>query len=347
MNKKFSKQQVALFVSKNILIVLMLAIILMMTFVNKNFLTLGNFINILRNISVQGILACGLTTLMIAGGLDLSFGSTIGLTTLIIPLVSRKLIASGMNSGISVLIAFIVCLISGCLIGCLNAFFITRFDLPPMIATLAMQYVVYGIAGTLNNGYPIYDYPQWFSVFGKGKVGMIPISVIIALVFCVIFYILLNHTKFGRTIYAIGGNSEAARLSGINVVRYQYAAYIIMQLIAVVATVIFSSQMMSGSHSYGKDYAMLVMSAVVIGGTSIAGGAGNMLGTLKGLLFLGLVLNAMTIANLGEYVQYIVRGGLIIFAIILNMTQQSLQTKVQARETEKHMQHNVETSVKE
>lgn len=346
MNKKFSKQQAALFVSKNILIVLMLAIVVLMTFVNKNFLTLGNFINILRNISVQGILACGLTTLIISGGLDLSFGSTIGLTTVIIPLVSRTLIAKGMPSGVGVLVAFIICLVAGIIIGSLNAYFVTRFKMPPMIATLAMQYVVYGVAGTLNNGYPIYDYPKWYSIFGKGKVGMLPISVIIALVLCAIFYVLLNHTKFGRTIYAVGGNSEAARLSGINVVRYQFAAYIIMQIIAVMGTVVFSSQMMSGSHSYGKDYALLVMSAVVIGGTSIAGGAGNMLGTLKGLLFLGLVLNAMTIANLGEYVQYIVRGGLIIFAIILNMTQQALQMKVQARETEKLMQQTAETGAK-
>lgn len=337
-NKRFSGQQIALFISKNILIVLMLAIIVVMSFVNQNFFTLGNFINILRNISVQGILACGLTTLMIAGGLDLSFGSTIGLTTLLIPMVSHGLAQYGVPTGVGVLIAFVICLICGVIIGCLNAFFVTRFNMPPMIATLAMQYVVYGVAGTLNGGYPVYDYPKWFSVFGKGKVGMLPISVIIALAFCAVFYILLNHTKFGRTVYAVGGSTEAARLSGINVVKYQYATYIIMQLIAVVASIVFSSQMMSGSHSYGKDYAMLVMSAVVIGGTSIAGGAGNMLGTIKGLLFLGLVLNAMTIANLGEYVQYIVRGTLIIFAIILNMTQQTLQLKVQAKETEKHMQ---------
>ncbi len=338
MKKKITGQQAALFISKNILIVLMLVIVVVMTFVNSNFLTIGNLINILRNISVQGILACGLTTLIISGGLDLSFGSTIGLTTLLIPIISHGLELKGIPTGIGVLIAFLVCLACGAIIGSLNAYFVTRFSMPPMIATLAMQYVVYGVAGTLRNGYPVYDFPKWFTIFGKGKVGMIPISVIIALVFCAIFFVLLNHTKFGRTIYAVGGNSEAARLSGINVVKYKFAAYIIMQLIAVVGSMIFSSQMMSGSHSYGKDYALLVMSAVVIGGTSIAGGAGNMLGTLKGLLFLGLVLNAMTIANLGEYVQYIVRGSLIIFAIVLNMTQQSLQLKAQARETEKHIQ---------
>lgn len=336
--KKASGQQIGLFIAKNVLIVLILAIIVLMTFVNRNFLTLNNFINILRNISVQGILACGLTTLMIAGGLDLSFGSTIGLTTLLIPIISTWLEGKGMNSYLGVFLAFVVCLICGFIIGSLNAYFVTKFNMPPMIATLAMQYVVYGIAGTLRNGYPVYDYPQWFTVFGMGKVGIVPICVIIAVVFCAIFYVLLNHTKFGRTTYAVGGNIEASRLSGINVQKYQFAAYIIMQLIAVIGSVVFASQMMSGSHNYGKDYALLVMSAVVIGGTSIAGGAGSMLGTLKGLFFLGLVLNAMTIANLGEYVQYIVRGSLIIFAIVLNMTQQGLAMKVQAKETEKQMQ---------
>lgn len=337
--KKFKKQQFGLFVAKNILIVLMLLIVVVMTFVNSNFLTLANFINILRNISVQGILACGLTTLIISGGLDLSFGSTIGLTTLLLPIISKWCEQQGMNTYLGIAVAFAVCVLAGVIIGSLNAFFVTKYSMPPMIATLAMQYVVYGVAGTLKNGYPVYDFPKWFTVFGKGKVGMIPISVIVALVFCTAFYFLLNKTKFGRTIYAIGGSIEAARLSGINVRKYQYAAYIIMQVIAVIGSVVFSSQMMSGSHSYGKDYALLVMSAVVIGGTSIAGGAGSMLGTLKGLLFLGLVLNAMTIANLGEYTQYIVRGGLIIFAIVLNMTQQRLALKVQAKETEKQLTH--------
>lgn len=335
--KNIKKQHLGLFVSKNILIVLMLAIVLIMTFVNKNFLTLANFINILRNISVQGILACGLTTLIISGGLDLSFGSTIGLTTLLLPIVSLWFDQHGMSTYLGIAVAAIVSLICGIIIGSLNAFFVTKYRMPPMIATLAMQYVVYGFAGTLRNGYPVYDFPEWFTIFGKGRVGIIPISVIIALVFCTIFYILLNKTKFGRTIYAVGGSIEAARLSGINVIKYQFAAYIIMQVIAVTGSIVFSSQMMSGSHGYGKDYALLVMSAVVIGGTSIAGGAGSMLGTLKGLLFLGLVLNAMTIANLGEYTQYIVRGSLIIFAIVLNMTQQSLALKVQEKETEKQL----------
>lgn len=128
--KKASGQQIGLFIAKNVLIVLILAIIVLMTFVNRNFLTLNNFINILRNISVQGILACGLTTLMIAGGLDLSFGSTIGLTTLLIPIISTWLEGKGMNSYLGVFLAFVVCLICGFIIGSLNAYFVTKFNMP-------------------------------------------------------------------------------------------------------------------------------------------------------------------------------------------------------------------------
>lgn len=330
---------VGLFISKNILIVLMLLIVVIMTvFVNPNYLSVSNLINILRNISVQAILACGCTVCLLGGGLDLSIGSTIGLATVVMSLTITNLTGAGVGEVPAVIIAILLSLLVGVVIGAANAFFITKFNMPPMICTIAMQYAVYGIAGSLSGGYPLYGFPDWFKVLGQGKIGIWPISVLLAFVFCIIFYILLHHTKYGMTVFAVGGSFEASRLSGINVEKYVYSIYIIYQLMAVVAAVVFSSQMKAASHSYGKEYSTIVLSAVVIGGTSIAGGHGSMLGTLKGLLFLGLILNAMTIANLNEYAQYVVRGGLIIFAIILNVVQSRLSVKVIARDTEQKLE---------
>ena len=307
---------------KYILVVLLIGVAMVMIGVNQNFLTPANLINILRNIAIQGILACGMTMVLIGGELDLSFGSTIGLTSLIITIFCDKVPEmTGMSIDVAAIIA--ICIALGCsvLFGLANAYFITKWKMPSMVVTLGMQFVIYGIGGALSEGYSFFTLPKWWSVFGTDKIGSIPICVLIFLAVFLIFFMVMSKTKFGRKIYAVGGNAEAARLSGINVRKTKYSIMVIMQLCACLGGIILSSQIFAGQVSYGKGMEMTVIAAAVIGGASISGGRGTMIGTLLGVLFLGVINNAMTVANIGDYPQYIVRGGLVIFAMLLNVLQ--------------------------
>jgi ribose/xylose/arabinose/galactoside ABC-type transport system permease subunit len=316
LKEKFSTRKI------NALIPVLIIMVVAMTFVNKNFLSAANVINILRSISMTGVMAMGMTLLLVGGEFDLSFGSTIGMTTVLVTLMPKLLVPMGIDISVAAILGLILSLIFGVLMGLAHGYFVTKFKLPAMLVTLSTQFVAYGIAGSISGGFPMYDLPDWWTIFGKDKLGgEIPYSVLIFLVVFVVFYVLMNHTKYGRTVYAIGGNAEAARLSGINVKKYKYSIFIIMQLTAVLAGLIFSSQVMSGTVIYGKGTEFTVISAVIIGGTALAGGSGGPIATLIGLLFLNTILNAMTIANIPEYPQYIVRGGIMLMAIVLSVVR--------------------------
>ena len=312
---------------KNVMVLILLGMVVLMTFVNSNFFSLANGLNILRNMSVQGIMACGMTMLLVGGELDLSFGSTIGLTSVIITQFCEKLPEYGISMGSAAVLGIVVSMVAALAIGAANAFFVVKWRLPALLVTLSTQFAVYGIAGTITAGYPNYTLPDWWSVWGKAKIGEIPVCVLIFLGMLLLFYIIMGHTKFGRTIYAVGGNAEAARLSGINVAKYKYAMFMIMQVTACIAGLVFSSQLMGGTASYGSGVEFLVIAAVIIGGTSINGGSGTMVGTFIGLLFMSVIMNAMTIANISEYPQYVVRGLIMLFAIWMNSFQSKLAEK--------------------
>ena len=310
------------FLRKYLLILMMVAIGLFMSFTNKNYLTVNNGINILRNVAMQGVLGCAMTMMLVSGNIDLSFGSTIGFTGVLIGYMSKWLMAGGMNENLAAVLSILTTFVCAVIFGAINAYFVSRWNMPAMMVTVATQFGILGISGIISKGYPTNQFPSWYTFFGKDRVGQIPISVIICLLFFLIFYVLLNHTKFGRTMYAVGGNQEAARLSGIQTKKYIYAAYIVMQLAAVVAGIILSSQLLQGSHAYGSSVAFNVIAAVIIGGSGMSGGTGNMRGTIIGLLFLGVIMNALTILNASEYVQYVVRGVLIMFAMWLSQVQE-------------------------
>lgn len=317
--KKFSFVD---FAGKNILLVVLLVMVIAMVFVNKNFLTLSNLINVLRNMAVTGIMACAMTMMMVGGEFDLSFGSTLGLTTCIIPLLTENLSAAGMSVTAGALIGILIAFVAATLVGCINAYFVVKWRLPAILVTLAVQFTVYGVAGTITGGYPQYTLPEWFAFFGKGTIGgKVPYSIVIFLVVFVLFYIIMSHTKFGRTMYVVGGNAEAARLSGISTKKYKAWIFIVMQWAACLAGIIFASQLAGGTQAYGRGTEFNVIAGVIIGGTGLAGGRGTMRGTFIGMLFLNIIMNAMTIANLSEYLQYIVRGIIMLAAILLSEAQ--------------------------
>ncbi|WP_221469367.1 ABC transporter permease [Cohnella nanjingensis] len=297
-------------------------IIIVMTFVSNGFLTTDNLLNILRNMALQGCIAFGMTMVIIAGEIDLSIGSTVALTGVIVGLTSGKLAESGiMSLDVAVIVGILVSFIIAGLIGMFNGWLLTKYKVPSFIITLAVMNIVYGIAAVISKGFPVTTLPSWYNVLGAGQIYKIPVPAIILLAVFALIFVVMNYTKFGRSVYAVGGNPESARLSGINVKKVKIVCMMAVQLCAALSGVLVSSQVMSGSFNFGKGWEMIVISSVIIGGTSLFGGVGKVWGTFVGLIFLGVLINAMTLLNVNEYIQYIVRGCLILAAVLVTTIQ--------------------------
>ncbi len=305
------------------IIIVFLAVVL--TFISDYFFTVNNLLNMLRNIALQGVIAFGMTIVIVSGELDLSISSSVALTGVLIGMVGGKLAEAGiMPLEYGAIVGIAVALLVSVLVGVANGWLITRFKIPAMIVTLAMQNVLYGVAAVISKGFPIISFPSWYSYVGSGRLfGVIPVPVIVLLVAFMITYFMLGFTKFGRATFASGGNAEAARLSGINVKRTKIVGLVVIQICCVISGIMLSSQVMSGTFSFAKGWEMNAIASVIIGGASISGGIGNMRGTLLGIIFIGILTNGMTLLNVNDYVQYIVRGGLMIFAVLLSTFKNS------------------------
>ena len=324
MSRRSFREAFGDFSRKYVILYLMFGIVIGMSFYNKNYLSFNNFISILRSMSVQGIMACSMTMVLVNSDIDLSFTSIAALGPLLCSILAERLSKAGvMSVSGGTILGLILSVLLAIAIGLTNAYLIYVWKMPAMIATLAMQYIVYGIAGIISKGWAYYTLPEWWKLFGTKRVfnNKIPVCIFIFLFVWVIVFVVMNHTKFGRSVYAVGGNQEAARLSGINVYRVKQIVLVSNQLCALLAGIVLSSQIMSTGASLASTLSLPVVAAVIIGGTSISGGGGNVLGTLLGLSFLQVVINAMTIANLTEYPQYVARGLMIILAIMLNVLQ--------------------------
>lgn len=311
------------FLSKHMLEVILVLLIVIMSVTTRGFLTLNNLLNILRNMSLQGCIAFGMTMVIIAGEIDLSIGSTVAITGVIIGLTTGKLSALGvMGMEQAVILGIILSLLVAILSGLFNGWLLTRFKMPSFIITLAMMNVLYGIAAIISNGFPVTSLPKWYNVFGAGRIfNVIPVPAIVLLLVFAVNYAIMNYTKFGRAVYATGGNAEAARLSGINVNKVKIIVMIVVQFCSALSGILVSSQVMSGAFSFGKGWEMTAISSVIIGGASLSGGLGSVSRTLVGLIFLGVIINGMTLLNVNEYAQYVVRGMLILIAVLINTVQ--------------------------
>jgi len=308
--------------NKHMLELILLVIFIAMSFASSGFFTVDNILNIFRNIAMQGIIAFGMTMVIIAGEIDLSVGSTVALSGVTTGAVTGWLANhGGMPIEQAVIIGMVVSLVLAGLIGLFNGFILTKYKVPSFIITLAMLNVVYGAAAVMSGGFPVTTLPSWYNVLGSGEILSIPVPAIILLLIFAIIFVVMKYTKFGRSVYAVGGNPESARLSGINVGRVKIICMVVVQLLSALSGILLSSQVMSGAFSFGKGWELIVISAVIIGGTSLFGGIGKVWGTFVGLVFLGVLINAMTILNVNEYVQYIVRGCLILIAVLITTIQ--------------------------
>ncbi|MCC8140439.1 MAG: ABC transporter permease [Lachnospiraceae bacterium] len=314
-----NKNQVKNFVLDHIIEILLIALVVIMSIVSDNFLTVNNILNIFRNQALKGVIAFGMTLVIISGQIDLSVGSTVALAGVIVARFCRDLPgATGMSVTMACVLGIIVSVIVAIIMGYLYAFAQHKFNMPAFIVTLASLNLLYGLAGMICEGFPIANaFPDWFLWIGTGKIGIVPIPAIILILVFLVTHFVMTYTTTGRAVYAVGGNPESARLSGINVFKTKIIAFASVQVMCVLAAFMHSAQVASGSYSFGRGWEVDVVSAVVIGGTSMAGGIGKPWGTLMGILFMGVVVNSMTLLNVGVYAQYVVRGLIMCFAVLM------------------------------
>lgn len=293
---------------QNIIMFAFIALFIIFSFLSPVFLRVENLLNITRQISFRGIAAVGMMFVIITGGIDLSIGSTVQMMNVICPLL---MVEYGVNAGLSVS----VCLIIAVLIGLINGVLIAKLGIPPMIVTMASMNALNGAAFLISGGQPVFGFKDSFAVMGQGYLGSIPIPTLIMLAMFLIGAFVLNKTTFGRDLYAIGGNEEAARLCGVNVTRVKIAAYVFDSLFACVAGILMLSRLMSGTPNTGKGFEFEVITAVVLGGVSVSGGVGRVFSVVFGVFIIGVLNNGLTLIGLNTYWQYVLNGIVLVIAV--------------------------------
>jgi sugar transport system permease protein len=311
------------FFSSSILEVILVLLCIMLAFSASGFLTTDNLLNVLRNVSMQGVIAFGMTMVIISGEIDLSVGSAVAFAGCLMAFLTQKLSGEWASLPLSLAIAvsILITLAVGFLLGTFTGFMRNRYQVPSFITTLALMTGLSGAAELITNGFPLTPFPAWYNFIGGGYMLGIPFPAILFLLTFAILQFLMNYTSFGRTVYAVGGNAEAARLSGINVSRVKTMVFGITAVLAALSGIMVSSEIMSGTATTAKGWELDVIAAVIIGGTSFMGGVGRIWGTMIGVVFLGVMMNGMTLLNVSEYWQHVVRGTIILVAVLLNLLQ--------------------------
>lgn len=287
------------------------------------FLSWRNIRNILRQVSMYGVCSVGMALVIMTGGVDLSMSSTLGLSSVICVLLS--------SVGFPLLPNILICCMVGAAVGVGNGFFVNEVGMNPMMATMGIQILVRGIAYIVTNGVPVQGVSPELRFIGQGYVWEIPFPVIIMLVLFGIGIFLLHKTVYGRQLYAVGGNQEAARLAGISFKKVRYWAYALAGICAAIAGIIYSGRVNSGQPTAGNAYEQIVMSACVLGGIRMGGGEGNMEGVLVGTMFMGILTNGMVLLNVPEFWQMFVRGLVLLAAVSFDRVTKESSMRAKSR----------------
>ena len=303
-----------------IILALLLAIF---SVTGEGFFTFSNGMNILKQVSTIAIMGVGMTMVVISGGIDLSVGALLSLVTVFTATVMTK-------CGLNPIVASLLGLAMATLLGLLNGLVITITKMPPMVCGFGMMAVIKGIAYLITNGMPVYGIPEEYKVIGQGALWKIPIPAVIMLVIIFIGATILNKTYFGRYIYAVGSNEEAARLSGINVASIRRKAYMISGFLSGVAGLIMLSRINSGQAIAGEGNEMDVLTAAVLGGVSFNGGHGKVGGMLVGDLVMAVLKTGLMIVGISEYWQQVIRGAVLLIAVGFDSLQSSRKVKAES-----------------
>jgi ribose transport system permease protein len=282
-----------------------------------DFLKRTNLLAIVDRIVVIAVIAVGMTMVIITGGIDLSVGSLIALSAVIATLIMRQLGGTQASAG-SVLIGFLAGTLACGIVGGAGGWLVAWFKVAPFITTLAIMMMARGLAFLITGGFSIYLVPPALTWLGQGESLGIPNTVILLVVLYVVAHVFMSHTRLGRYIYAVGGNEEAARLSGVSVRFVIVFVYIVSGLSAGLGGCIQASQINTGTPNMGTMYELYVIAAVVVGGTSLAGGSGRILGTLIGAFIISVIQNGMNLLGMESYTQQVVLGGVILGAVLLD-----------------------------
>lgn len=309
-NKSAWKEKGAQILNKYGILFILIAMVAVMSFLSPAFLNANNLLNVVRQISFIGIVAMGVTMIIITTGIDLSSGSVIALVSVVV--------ASYAHPGDSLFVAIAIGLGIGALCGFINGAISAKGKIPPFIATLGMMTAARGLALLYSDGRPIPDLSDSFMFLGKGEIAGIPFPIIVFVVMGIISHLLLSKTKFGKYTYAIGGNEQAARICGINVDRYKIMIYTYAGLLAAIAGMMLTARISVGQPSMGVMFELDAIAAAVIGGTSLAGGVGTIAGTMIGALIIGVLNNGLDLLGVSSYWQQILKGAIIVTAVLID-----------------------------
>ncbi|MBX2921968.1 MAG: ribose ABC transporter permease [Chitinophagaceae bacterium] len=289
----------------------LIVICIALSVATPNFFTAQNMLIVLRQVSINGILAIGVTYVIIAGGIDLSLGSVIALTGVVA--------ASFAHPGTyPLLVPVLLGLLTGVVVGLLNGLTITKGKVAPFIVTLGMMTIARGLALVWSKGRPVTNLSKEFNFIGGGDLLFVPVPILLFVLVIIVSAVILKYTRIGRYIYAVGGNENAAAASGIRVNRVKLFAYIMCSGLAGLAGIVLASRITTGQPNAGIAYELDAIAAVVIGGTSLLGGRGSIAGTVIGVLIIGIINNGLDLLNVSSYYQQIIKGVIIVGAVLLD-----------------------------
>ena len=308
------------------LILIFLAPVLILAVISGGaFVKPGNLISVLKQTAVNGILAMGMTFVILSGGIDLSVGSTIGLTGVVACMLAHPVVAgeAAAPGQFPLLVPILAALLVGALIGAVNGIGIAYGTIPPFIVTLGTMTIVRGLALIISGGSPVFDVTASFEAIASLKLGEIPILAVYLVIVVAICAFVLQKTVFGRRVYAIGGNETAAAVSGIRVKRYYVAVYTIAGLLAGLCGLLTASRTITGAPTAGASYEMDAIAAAVIGGVSMTGGSGKWHGVVIGALMIAVIANGLDIMRVDSNWQPVIKGLIIIFAVLMDIRSKS------------------------
>ncbi|WP_235867326.1 ABC transporter permease [Priestia abyssalis] len=285
---------------------------LILSFTSESFLTTSNILNILRQVSIIGIIAIGMSFVILTGGIDLSVGSIMALSAVVATSFAQ------VDHDHALYIPILLGMLVGLSCGVVNGVMVAKWKVTPFIATLGMMTAARGLAMVYTDGRPVIGLSDAYNYIGIGYFLKLPIPVIVFLAVTIVGILLLNFTVFGRYVFATGGNEQSAKLSGVNVTLIKIGVYSLAGLLAGIAGIVLSSRIMSGSPVLGEGYELDAIAAVVIGGTSLFGGVGSLVGTLMGVLIIGVMNNGLDLLNVSSYYQQILKGAIIVIAVLID-----------------------------